>query len=41
LHTGLDNRDVAERQVTQVLNCTGEDLEELFRDYGLEPPVDL
>jgi XRE family transcriptional regulator, fatty acid utilization regulator len=41
LHSGLDNRDVAERRVTQVLNCTGEDLEELFRDYGLEPPVDL
>ena len=41
LHTGLDNGDVAERRVTQVLNCTVQDLEELFRDYGLAPLVDL
>jgi hypothetical protein len=32
---------VAVRRVTQVLNCTVEDLEQLFREYGLKPPFDL
>jgi len=41
LHAGLDNGHVAVRRVTQVLNCTIEDLEQLFREYGLKPPFDL
>lgn len=41
LYAGLDNGSVAVRRVAQVLNCTIEDLEELFREYGLEPPFDL
>ncbi len=41
LHAGLDNGRVAVRRVSQVLNCTIDDLEQLFRDYGLEPPFDL
>jgi XRE family transcriptional regulator, fatty acid utilization regulator len=41
LHKGLDKGLLSVRRAAGQLDCTIEDLEDLFRDYGLEPPFDL
>jgi Zn-dependent peptidase ImmA (M78 family)/DNA-binding XRE family transcriptional regulator len=41
LHKGLDKGLLSVRRAAGLLGCTIEDLEDLFRDYGMEPPFDL
>ncbi|HOF47664.1 MAG: XRE family transcriptional regulator [Verrucomicrobiota bacterium] len=41
LHKGLDKGSLSVRRAAGLLDCTIEDLEDLFRDYGMEPPFDL
>jgi len=41
LHKGLDKGSLSVRRAACLLDCTIEDLEDLFRDYGMEPPFDL
>lgn len=41
LHAGIDKGLISVRKVASLLDCTVEDLEDLFRDYGFEPPFNL
>ena len=41
LHKGIDKGLISVRKVAALLDCNIEDLEDLFREYGLEPPFDL
>lgn len=41
LHKGIDKGLISVRKVAALLDCNIEDLEDLFREYGFEPPFDL
>lgn len=41
LHQGIDRGLISVRRVAGLLNCTIEDLEDLFREHGMEPPFEL
>ena len=41
LHEGLDRGAVSVRKAATILDCTIDNLEELFREHGFEPPFDL
>jgi Zn-dependent peptidase ImmA (M78 family)/transcriptional regulator with XRE-family HTH domain len=41
LHKGIDKGLISVRKVAALLDCDIEDLEDLFHEYGFEPPFDL
>ena len=41
LHQGIDRGLISVRRVAGLLNCTIDDLKDLFREHGMEPPFDL
>lgn len=41
LHKGIDQGLISVRKVAGLLSCTIEELEDLFREYGFQPPFDL
>lgn len=41
LHWALDKGELSVRRAAGLLSCTIEDLEDLFRAHGMEPPFDL
>ena len=41
LHRALDRGDLSVRRAAGLLDCTIEDLEDLFKSYEMEVPFDL